>query len=260
MIKWREIKDWHECWNCFKEVAQCIDKGTFDLGRRHYAQSMVIAAMQAVLCEHGKIAVVELGVAQGDGLLDLCKSANFFRNEFGIEVMVYGFDNAAGLPAPVDYRDHPEVWQERQFAMPDPDVLRRKLPGFCQLVIGDVGETIPGFASHLKDMPLAFVSVDVDYYSSTKRAMGLFGFDAGCYLPAMPVYFDDMTTMLTWNEWCGEELAIKEFNEENALRKITRKDNFNIPHFHVLQVLDHPLRTGLQKPRSAFPLVLTPLR
>ena len=66
-----------------------------------------------------------------------------------------------------------------------------------------------------------------------------------------------MLDNISYNQWCGEEAAIREFNFENELRKIQRNDTFAIPRFHVCHVLDHPIRTGSQKVRPGFPLQIT---
>ena len=81
--------------------------------------------------------------------------------------------------------------------------------------------------------------------------------DAECYLPSVPLYFDDMEDVLTYSEWAGEVLAIREFNAENNTRKIDYKPQFrfHIPHFHVCQVFDHPMRQGGDiKPRFSLSL------
>jgi hypothetical protein len=243
-----------------REVSRNITNGSLNLGRRWYVQSMAVAVLEGILCGTQSISVAEFGIAKGVGLLELCKAAKFFREEFEYDIRVLGFDNGIGLPAPVDYRDHPEMFSKGTFALGhDIESLRQQLPEFATLVIGDVGDTVEGVRQGLTEAPLAFAAIDVDYYSSTKRLMRLFEFDPECYLPATPLYFDDIEVALTWNSWCGEELAIKEFNDEHPSRKIEQKQSFGIPRFFVLHVLDHPLRTGAQKSRPLFPISIVPL-
>jgi hypothetical protein len=259
MTKWHEFTDYRQTQPVFREIGQNIANGSLDLGRRWYAQSLTLGVLEAIYCGYGRIFAAELGVAQGGGLLELCKAAKFFRDEFDMEILVYGFDNGTGLPKPVDYRDHPEWWTTGTFAMGDPDALRRKLPDFARLVLGDVGDTIPACLREIGASRLAFAAIDLDYYSSTKRAMPLFTADPEKYLPAVPLYFDDMISFLVTNPWCGEELAINEFNQENPLRKIARHDAFRIRHFHALHVLDHPMRSGQRPPRPGFGIGIGPL-
>jgi hypothetical protein len=258
-MKWHEFTGRKQAFGVFQEIARNIQKRSLDLGRPWYAQSLALGVLEAIHCGYGKLFVAELGVADGTGLLHLCKAAQFFRTEFDIEILVHGFDTGAGLPEVVDYRDHPEWFAQGTYRMGDAEALRRKLPDFARLWLGDVGDTIPACLREIGDARVAFVSVDVDLYSSTKRAMALFTAAPETYLPAVPLYFDDMISFLVCNPWCGEELAINEFNQEHALRKIARHDAFRIRHFHALHVLDHPLRTGKQRVRPRFGLQITPL-
>jgi hypothetical protein len=217
--------------------------------KRHYLMGLGYGVKEALLCGYGRLAVVEFGVFYGAGLLDLCRSAKLFRDEFGLDIQIYGFDRGggAGLPALVgDYRDHPELFRAGEFKMPDQEALRAKLPEFCELVIGEVGETILGFEPRLDDRVLVFASYDLDLYSSTVRALPFLTFQPERYLPAVPMYFDDNAKTITQCEWVGEELAIHEFNAAQAMRKIERKDRSRwwVPNLFVLHVLDHPMRQG----------------
>jgi hypothetical protein len=259
MTKWHEFTDRSRAVATFREIARNIQTGSLDLGRPRYAQCLALGVLEAIYCGYGRLFAAELGVWEGTGLLDLCRAAQFFRSEFDIEILVWGFDTGAGLPKAMDYRDHPEWFVAGNFAMGDAAALRRKLPEFATLSLGDVADTIPACLREIGDARLAFVAVDLDLYSSTKRAMTLFTASPDTYLPAVPLYFDDMISFLLRNPWCGEELAVREFNEENALRKIARHDAFRIRHFHALHVLDHPLRTGQRPLRPGFNLAIEPL-
>jgi hypothetical protein len=259
MTKWHEFTDAKHARSVFLEIAKNINSGSLDLGRRWYAQSLALGVLEAIHCGYEKIFAAELGVYRGAGLLDLCKAAKFFRDEFDLEIIVYGFDTGFGLPKLDSYRDHPEWWNKGGFEMGDPEVLRRQLPDYAKLALGDVSDTIPTCLQEIGDARIAFVAVDLDLYSSTKRAMSLFTASPETYLPAVPLYFDDMINSLVYNPWCGEELAINEFNQENSLRKIARNDTFRIHNFHVLHVFDHPLRTGQRSPRPGFGINIGPM-
>jgi hypothetical protein len=241
----------------FKKIARGVEDGSIDICRRkHYALSLAVGVHEAVHCGYDKIAAVEIGVATGGGLLDLCAAAQFFRDEIGIDIRVFGIDNATGLPPTQGYRDHPEIWRRGMFKMPDQSELRAKLPDFAKLLIGDAGEVVATFEKELEDAKLGFVSIDVDYYSSSKGALEIMKYAPQKYLPAVPMYFDDIIEFLTYNAWCGEELAINEFNAECELRKIQYRPDSIIRHFYVCHVLDHPIRTGAEDFR--FPLHITP--
>jgi hypothetical protein len=256
MRDWRamtqvEIRDY------FQDLGRKIRNLAADLGRHHYALPLAHGVWQAMHCGYDRLAAVELGVLAGEGLLSLCKAAQFFREEFGLDIQVYGFDSGNGLSALTgDHRDHPELFYAGEFPMPDQDALRASLPAWCELIIGDVGETIPAFLQHLEDRHLAFAAFDLDLYSSTVRALPLLAGAPELYLPAVPLYFDDTNGGISQCDWAGERLAALEFNEAHALRKISwpLESRFQIRNFFVLQVLDHPIRQGKVKPRFGFQL------
>lgn len=86
---------------------------------------------------------------------------------------------------------------------------------FC---LGPVKETIPSFIAS-NPSPIAFVSFDLDLYSSTRDALTLFHADYKHLPPRVISYFDDIFGY-TYNDFCGERFAIREFNEYNDKRKI----------------------------------------
>jgi hypothetical protein len=224
--------------------------------RQQYAFPLLWAARHAKELGFQRISAVEFGVAQGNGLLNMCELARRTTAFTGVEIDVYGFDTGAGMPAPIDYRDIPEFFQTGDFPMQDPNELRARLPGNAKLIIGDIAQTVKGFVENLSpDAPLGFVSIDVDYYSSTVPCLGILKGDVRKFLPMFPIYFDDLGIDAV-NPWNGEALAINEFNAEQELRKIApftylrAKRIFKNPqwieamymaHFH-----DHPLRAADQ--------------
>jgi hypothetical protein len=200
---------------------------------------------EALHCGYDKLIVIEFGVGGGGGLLELCDYVNLFQNLYNLDIQVYGFDNGTGLPPPVDYKDHPEIWHESQFLMDEN--LKDKLPNFCHLIIGDVKDTISSFAEQIKDYKICFVSLDLDYYSSTSAALKLFDLPSTCFLPAVPMYVDDVYGVITYNPWCGAEGAINDFNSSHELRKIHANIHYDIDRLFICQVFDHPMRTGKEK-------------
>jgi hypothetical protein len=200
-------------------------KVSFDLIiRQHYAFPILDAAEKAV--RHGLpgITVIEFGVAHGAGLLNMCKIAERVARVTGVEVNVVGFDTATGMPPPIDYRDHPERFQEGDFAMMDRERLQKALPPFARLILGDIRDTAaPFLESVTPDAPISFVAIDVDYYSSAKSALEVLRGSPDKYLSTVSVHLDDIDGEFT-NPWCGELLAVAEFNAENDLRKIAPCD------------------------------------
>lgn len=233
----------------FNEIGKVFRSGQVNVGRQFYALPLAHAVKEAIHCGYEEIVAIELGVASGRGLLDLCQAAHVLHHLTGLKIKVIGMDNAIGLPELVDYRDHPEIWDRGRYKMDDENALRKKLPDFAELIIGDIGDTVKLLPEKIGNAKIGFVAVDVDFYSSTKKALPIFKFNADKYLPAVPVYFDDVEQLLTYNEWCGEEAAINEFNKENEMRKLSKKTEFNIPRFYVCHVLDHPIKQGIEKPK-----------
>lgn len=195
-------------------------KVDFDLVvRQQYAFPILYAADQARKYGYETVTVIEFGVAGGAGLLNLCRIAERTLKATGIKFRVVGFDTGKGMPPPVDYRDLPESFQEGDFPM-DEQRLKQALPAFAELILGDIAETIPPFLRSLRsDAPIGFVAVDVDYYSSAKKALSVLGGSAGVYLPIVLVYLDDIGVDGS-NPWTGELLAVNEFNRRHKLRKI----------------------------------------
>jgi hypothetical protein len=252
-MKWHEFQSSFQVREHFRDIADGIRSKQLDLGRTHYALTLAVGVMEAIMCNCGRLVAIEFGVGAGGGLLSLCKAAKFFRDQMDIEIDVYGLDRGIGLPPPDDHRDHPELWHTGQYAMDKMGELRASLPEFAHLVIGDIADTAATLRQAFEGRKLAFVSIDVDYYSSTKSALEVLRFDPSYYLPAVPMYFDDiMEAHLMHNSWCGEPLAIAEFNSENEFRKIEANKRYNIPRFHACHILDHPLRRGQEKLRDRF--------
>jgi hypothetical protein len=219
--------------------------------RQQFAFSILDVADRAV--KHGikKLTLIEFGVANGAGLLNMCRVAASVTKETGVEFEIFGFDTGTGLPPPFDYRDHPEHWRTNDFTM-EVSRLEVSLPTFAHIIIGDIAQTVPKFLGTLTpSAPLAFASLDVDYYSSSKAALSIFSGHSDLYLPTCLLYvaniiFDNV------NPWCGELLAIDEFNDEQRLRKVSPyrflrhfrvfKNARWIDQIYVVNIFDHPAR------------------
>ena len=221
--------------------------------RPQYAFPILYAADAARHYGYKSVTIVELGVASGAGLLNMCRIAERTTKSTGIAFKIVGFDGGKGMPPAIDYRDLPEYFQLGDFPMIDPSGLKHALPSNAELIVGDVAETVPTFARSLtKDSPLGFVSVDVDYYSAAKAAMPILTAAPENYLPVVPVYLDDIGVDGS-NPWSGELLAVSEFNDENALRKIAPftllrsrrilKNTQWIDRMFAAHIHDHPYRS-----------------
>jgi len=232
------------------------NKIKFDLIlRQNHAFALFDATEFAIQRNIKKITVIEFGVSTGGGLMNICKICEKLSKIYPVEFQIFGFDTGEGMPAPIDYKDHPELYQEGDFRM-DKEKLEKYLPTNCKLIIGDVEKTLSQFLKEtdLKNAPIGFISFDLDYYSSTKNAINILTSDPKNYLSRFPIYFDDIA-LWSHNSFCGELLAIKEFNDDNAFRKIV-SDRFLrfrrvfqkaewLEHIYYVHVLDSPERNTI---------------
>lgn len=238
------------------------DRIEFDaFSRPHFAYGIFKAAHQAKHLGLERISVMEFGVAGGNGLLAMEHIAAEVEAHLGVAIDVYGFDHGVGLPPPTDYRDLPYAWQTGQFEM-DRAALEARLKK-AKLVIGDVRETLAPFLAG-RHAPLGFVSFDLDFYSSTISAFGVFD---GPVLPRVYCYFDDVIgpDHEMHCEFVGELLAIEEFNTRSPERKLAKihglryKRVFDAPwneSMFVLHSFAHPLYTRYIAPNVDMRLAL----
>ena len=223
------------------------------LPRPHYAYGMLRAADLARYLGCKRVTVCEFGVATGNGLLAMVDLAAKLEPETGVEYRIIGFDTGTGLPPIGGYEDHPELWSPGDFAMVNKEQLMQRLSGRAELFLGDIKDTVTDFIASLSaDNPLGFIAVDVDIYSATCSALRCLEGPAERYLPAISMYFDDVTFYFA-NRWCGELRAIEEFNRDHELRKLDHDRGllrrlFEAPslwqsHMYVAHILDHEVRS-----------------
>lgn len=188
--------------------------------RPHYGHCLLKAAELGAKLGHQRISAIEFGVAGGNGLLSLESHAAMVQRETGVGVDVYGFDTGTGMPPPQDYRDMPYMWQAGYFAM-DPGALRARLKS-ARLVLGPVEQTVRDFCADHQPAPIGFIAFDLDYYSSTVAALQILEQDSRHFLPRVACYFDDTVGDIDWayNDFTGELLAIREFNERHQHLKV----------------------------------------
>jgi hypothetical protein len=242
---------------CFGSLRQKID---FDLViRQQHAYALLNAADQAKRLGYKRVSVFEFGVAAGAGLLNIQALAGRIEATTGIGFNIFGFDTGAGMPPPTSYKDHPELYQTGDFPM-NRDSLSKKLTGNTRLILGQLSETIAKFLSmDFSDAPIGFISIDVDYYSSTVDALALLRHSASNFLPRVIMYLDDLED-LSHNTRCGEQAAVAEFSNSNPMRLIEKHAFLRgyrlfrnarwIDHIYQCHVLDHPIRNDLTPARE----------
>jgi len=188
--------------------------------RQPYAFGLNEAFKGALKVGANEIIIIEFGVAAGAGLFNLAYIASKLSNIYGVDYQIVGFDTGKGMPDAIDYRDHPEKYRKGDF--PSLKLQEAELPKNTRVIYGEINETVSSFLnSNEMKTKIAFVSIDVDYYSSTKDCLKLFEIDSNFFLPSTILYLDDVNN-IDHNAYCGELLAINEFNEENKIRKIVK--------------------------------------
>lgn len=231
--------------------------------RPHHAFGILEAADRANELGLKKITILEFGVANGAGLMNMIEVAAKVTKTTGVEIQIFGFDTGKGMPPPIDYRDHPEYYNTGDFPM-NRELLEEKINGKATLIFGEIKESLKNLKTLVSpDAPIGFVSVDVDYYSSTKDVFELFGWEANYFLPLTYTYFDDVY-MPNHNSKCGELLAIEEFNKEHSQRVIEYhrfflnqrifKNAIWTKQLYYFHVLDHNIRANTKKTRDAYVL------
>jgi len=232
----------------------------FDLlVRQQNAFGLLEAALLAKESNVKSFVAVEFGVAAGAGLVNMCKLAERISRTLDIGIRVVGFDTGSGMPDPIDFRDHPDLYRPGDFVM-DEQALRKILPPRAELVIGALEKTVPEFTKSLSAAePLGYVALDVDYYSSSKAGLEVFTGPASNYLPHVLLYLDDNQDP-RHTPWQGELLAVSEFNERHAMRKIAPYNFLRerrlfkravwISQMFAVYVFDHPVLTNLQGRRE----------
>lgn len=215
-----------------------------------YAYGILHAAVLARKLKINSIIAAELGVAGGNGLLELERLGTTIGLERQVDIKTIGFDLGSGMPEPVDYRDMPYIWQRGFFKM-DEELIRSRLTS-TSLIIGNIAETGPSFMATALE-PIGFLSFDLDYYSSTVSAMqSLLNDEPERYLPRVFCYFDDTIGFHEelHSEFTGELLAIREFNISHPRRKLAKVNGLRykllpldepwIDAMYVLHIFDHP--------------------
>ncbi len=242
-------------------------KVLYDCYRRpEYAYGVWEAASRAKALGMKGVTVIEFGVATGRGLMAMVIYAQKVSKELGIAINILGFDSGEGMPDFDDYRDHPELYTKGDFPMIFRDKLYSFLPSNAKLVLMDL--IADDWTKTPLEYPIGFISIDVDYYSSTIAILNrMANLDSSNLMPNTVMYFDDVI-LDNHNLFQGEQLAITDFNNANPMRKIDafakvlrHKRMFKHAHWleniYQLHVLDHYYRQNAYRTGDAPVTVIT---
>lgn len=184
--------------------------------RPHYVWGTFHAARVGRALGFEEVSVLEFGVAGGNGLLALEQAAVVAEELTGVRISVWGFDTGTGMPPPCDERDIPWAIQPGILPM-DESALRRRLER-AELVLGPVERTVREWIGH-QGAPVGFAAFDLDLYSATVAALGLFDGPESGLLPRVACYFDDIFGY-AWNDFTGALAAIADFNADHERTKV----------------------------------------
>lgn len=254
------------------EISKNIIKSKPFSSRPDICVSICLATAQSICWGKEGTSLIELGVRDGKGLSFIIKVCKYLTNRIGTKYNIYGFDTFEGMPKLEGFEDHNEIWEEGQYK---PIISYEKMvenfrdkvtadgtnttiiSAGAILIKGDVKDTVTNFLDNLDiEYPIGFISLDLDLYSSTKSGLKILeDVNSNKYVPTVLMIVDDQDFLLTYNDWCGEALAIREFNDSNKMRKIqNRKEIYQRMRF--VHILDHGLRTGEEKPEYSFEIKL----
>ena len=177
--------------------------------RQPYAFSLDLAFSEAQKLNITHLSFFEFGVASGAGIFNLYSIASKLSSIYSIDFTIYGFDTGEGMPHAIDYRDHPEKYMFGDF--PPLNLKSADLPPKTHVIYGNINSTLIPFVKNLSNTKIGFVSVDVDYYSSTVPCLQMLLESSELFLPKVPLYLDD-SNQPDHNPFCGELLAVSEFN------------------------------------------------
>ena len=182
---------------------------------------------------------------EGNGLVALEMHAEHVARRTGVDVAIYGFDTGSGMPPPADFRDLPYLWQRGYFAM-EAERLKARLRK-AKLVLGPVEETVRNFFEREHPPPIGFIAIDLDYYSSTRNALSILEARTETCFPGIVCYVDDMVGDIdcAFNEYTGELLAIREFNESRDHIKLAQVRGLRFSERTDTQAV---ARAGLRRP------------
>jgi hypothetical protein len=204
-----------------------VDKIKYDtVPRQPYAfglgEAFRLASRNKKKLSIKRLVIVEFGVASGAGLLNLCRISEKLSTYYGLDVKLIGFDSGEGMPPPVDFRDHPEKYLDGDFPPHDRKLLDSSLPSNAEVVYGPILNSLGQLDEMLTEGDIiSFVSIDVDYWSSTVDCLKIFDNEGLSFLPLLPMYFDDVNNV-DHHPYAGELLAIIEYNKQSASKKIVQ--------------------------------------
>ncbi|MDU9389141.1 TylF/MycF/NovP-related O-methyltransferase [Pseudomonas sp. 148P] len=180
-------------------------------------------------------AIVECGVYKGNSLM-LYMQLSMILEPYAINRSIIGFDTFQGF-ASIDEKEDPSDINESMFSDTDEtliqdmieanDLIRpvNRIPR-CEIVKGDILETVPAFVKTRPDLVVAMLILDTDLYSSTKVALETF-------LPYMPKGAIVVLDEVAYRNFPGETAALRDVLDLNKVELKRLPFDSSVGYFRV---------------------------
>ncbi|OLS63562.1 TylF/MycF/NovP-related O-methyltransferase [Pseudomonas putida] len=180
-------------------------------------------------------AIVECGVYKGNSLM-LYMQLSMILEPYAINRSIIGFDTFQGF-ASIDEKEDPADINEKMFSDTDEtliqdmidanDLIRpvNRIPR-CEIVKGDILETVPAFVKTRPDLVVAMLILDTDLYSSTKVALETF-------LPYMPKGAIVVLDEVAYRNFPGETAALRDVLDLNKIELKRLPFDSTVGYFRV---------------------------
>lgn len=180
-------------------------------------------------------AIVECGVYKGNSLM-LYMHLSMILEPYAINRSIIGFDTFQGF-ASIDKEKDPADINEKMFSDTDDSILQEmidtndlvrpvnRIPR-CEIVKGDILETVPAFVKTRPDLVVAMLILDTDLYASTKVALETF-------LPYMPKGAIVVLDEVAYRNFPGETAALRDVLDLNKIELKRLPFDSTVGYFRV---------------------------
>lgn len=180
-------------------------------------------------------AIVECGVYKGNSLM-LYMHLSMILEPYAINRSIIGFDTFQGF-ASIDKENDPKDINETMFSDTDDSILQEmidtndlvrpvnRIPR-CEIIKGDILETVPAFVKTRPDLVVAMLILDTDLYSSTKVALETF-------LPYMPKGAIVVLDEVAYRNFPGETAALRDVLDLNKIELKRLPFDSTVGYFRV---------------------------
>ncbi len=180
-------------------------------------------------------AIVECGVYKGNSLM-LYMQLSMILEPYAINRSIIGFDTFQGF-ASIDQKEDPADINESMFSDTDETLIQdmidandlvrpvNRIPR-CEIVKGDILETVPAFVKTRPDLVVAMLILDTDLYSSTKVALETF-------LPYMPKGAIVVLDEVAYRNFPGETAALRDVLDLNKVELKRLPFDSSVGYFRV---------------------------